>query len=67
MEVALGTIMSGLLLLWFTIGCIALVVLSDMGSQVSLARELLVAASTRVDGASCVVRHVNTQLMKVDK
>ena len=29
--------------------------------------ELKVTASTRIDGASCVVRHVNAQLMKVQE
>ena len=59
--------LSCLLLLRLTVRRVAAVIVTEMGSQVGVARELLVAASARVDGASRVVRHVNAQLVKVQE
>ena len=59
--------LSGLLFLRLTVSRVAAVIVTEMGSQVGVARELLVATPARVDGASRVVRHVNAQLVKVEE
>ena len=61
--------MSGLLLilLGFTVSRAALVVVTEMSAQVGVARELLVTASARVDGAARVVCHVDAQLVEVEE
>jgi len=67
MEVTLRASMSALLLLRFSVGRAALVLLPQMSSQVGMASELLVAVSARVDGPARVVSHVNTQLVEVEE
>lgn len=67
MEVTLGTTLSSLLLDRFTISLVPTVIIAEMGTEFGKARELEVAASARVDGSASVVRHVNAQLVEIDK
>jgi len=67
MEVTLGTTVSSLLLVRFTISLVPTVIIAEMGTEFGKARELEVAASARVDGSASVVRHVNAQLVEIDK
>ena len=44
-----------------------MVIVTEMGAQVGMARELEVAARARVDGAARMVCHVNAQLVEVEE